>query len=234
MKLYKLTNQENETFNQTKWGENVSHETDGTGGLCGSGWLHAYTHPLLAVMLNPIHGNFINPKLWECEGEIGLNDRGLKVGCKKLTTTKEIPLPNITLEQKVRFAILCGKQTCRNKKWNEWADKWLNGKDRRKKAAANAAANSAANAAFYTAAAAANAAANAAFYAAAAYAADAYAADADADYAADAADAAADADASAAYAARKQSQQATAEICRKYIPLDLILSGIKSQEKQKA
>ena len=168
MKLYKLTNQENETFNQTKWGENVSHETDGTGGLCGSGWLHAYTHPLLAVMLNPIHGNFINPKLWECEGEIGLNDRGLKVGCKKLTTTKEIPLPNITLEQKVRFAILCGKQTCRNKKWNEWADKWLNGKDRRKKAAANAAANSAANAAFYTAAAAANAAANAAFYAAAA------------------------------------------------------------------
>ena len=33
---------------------------------------------------------------------------------------------------------------------------------------------------------------------------------------------------------RKKSQQATAEICRKYIPLDLILSGIKSQEKQKA
>ena len=50
----------------------------------------------------------------------------------------------------------------------------------------------------------------------------------------------ADADAAAAYAAaddayaRKKSQQATFEICRKYIPLDLILSGIKSQEKQKA
>ena len=47
------------------------------------------------------------------------------------------------------------------------------------------------------------------------------------------------ADAAAAYAAaddayaRKKSQQATFEICRKYIPLDLILSGIKSQEKQK-
>ena len=37
----------------------------------------------------------------------------------------------------------------------------------------------------------------------------------------------------AAFAARKKSQQETAEICRKYIPLDLILSGIKSQEKQK-
>ena len=66
----------------------------------------------------------------------------------------------------------------------------------------------------------------------------AYAA-ADADvYAAYAADAAAYA--AAAYAAydatadaRKQSQQATAEICRKYIPLGLILAAIKSQEKQK-
>ena len=62
----------------------------------------------------------------------------------------------------------------------------------------------------------------AAAYAAAAAAAAAYAAAADAAY-----DATADAD------ARKQSQQATAEICRKYIPLDLILAAIKSQEKQK-
>ena len=59
----------------------------------------------------------------------------------------------------------------------------------------------------------------------------AYAADAAA-YAA----AAADADAAAAYAAaddayaRKKSQQATFEICRKYIPLDLILAAIKSQK----
>ena len=65
----------------------------------------------------------------------------------------------------------------------------------------------------------------------AAAAAAAYAADAAA-YAAYAADAAAYAAAADAYAyARKKSQQATAEICRKYIPLDLILSGIKSQEK---
>ena len=44
-----------------------------------------------------------------------------------------------------------------------------------------------------------------------------------------AADAAYDATADA-YAS-KQSQQATAEICRKYIPLELILAAIKSQEK---
>ena len=76
--------------------------------------------------------------------------------------------------------------------------------------------------------------------------ADAYDAAADDAYAADYAAAAAAAYATAAYAAaaayaadaaayaaaaRKQSQQATAEICRKYIPLELILAAIKSQEK---
>ena len=67
-------------------------------------------------------------------------------------------------------------------------------------------------------------AAAAAAYVAAAAATAAYVAAAAAAYTADAA---ADAD------ARKKSQQATAEICRKYIPLDLILAAIKSQEKQK-
>lgn len=57
----------------------------------------------------------------------------------------------------------------------------------------------------------------------------AYAADA-----ADADDAAAYAAYAAADAALKKSQQSTAEICRKYIPLELILAEIKSQEKQKA
>ena len=63
-----------------------------------------------------------------------------------------------------------------------------------------------------------------------AYAADYATVDAAAAYAAVAAAYAAAADADA----RKLSQQATAEICRKYIPLDLILAAIKSQEKQKA
>ena len=69
-------------------------------------------------------------------------------------------------------------------------------------------------------------------YATAAYAAYATAAYAAAAAAAAAADAAADAayDATADADARKQSQQATAEICRKYIPLDLILAAIKSQK----
>ena len=70
-----------------------------------------------------------------------------------------------------------------------------------------------------------DAAAAAAYFAAAATAA-AYVAATAAAYAADAVayDAAADAD------ARKKSQQATADICRKYIPMECILAAIKSQK----
>jgi len=35
--------------------------------LCSSSWFHCYDHPLLAVLLNPIHANFKNPLLFEVE-----------------------------------------------------------------------------------------------------------------------------------------------------------------------
>ena len=106
-KLYKLTDQSGQTRNATQWGPGVTHEASGEGELCGHGWLHAYTHPLLAALLNPIHANFQEPVLWEAEGEIWLYDHGLKVGCRKLTTLRQIPLPAVTLEQRVEFGIRC-------------------------------------------------------------------------------------------------------------------------------
>lgn len=63
MRLYKLTNQNGQTYNQTQWGENVSHSGTGQGELCGPGWIHAYTSPLLATLFNPIHAAFSNPQL---------------------------------------------------------------------------------------------------------------------------------------------------------------------------
>jgi hypothetical protein len=58
MKLYKLTDANGQTRNHTQWGENVQHLTSGEGSLCGKGWTHWYRSPLLAVMVNPIHGRF--------------------------------------------------------------------------------------------------------------------------------------------------------------------------------
>jgi len=137
--LYKLTDSCGKTLNGTQWGPGVSHSGTGKGGLCGPGWIHAYEHPLVAVLLNPIHANFKNPRLWEAEGEIAIRDGQLKCGCKTLTTVREIPLPSITTEMRVRFAILCAKEVCADLSWNAWADKWLSGGDRTRAEAAWAA-----------------------------------------------------------------------------------------------
>jgi len=133
--LYKLTDKAARTFGETQWGEGVTHTTDGHGNLCGPGWLHAYTDPLLAVLLNPIHGNFADPLLWECEGKIGKRDHGLKVGCTSLTTLRQIPMPAVTTEQRVRFGILCAWEVYAEPAWREWADAWLAGTDRAASAA---------------------------------------------------------------------------------------------------
>ena len=130
IKLYKLTDGDGQTRGGTQWGPGVSHSGTGEGELCGPGWIHAYEHPLVAVLMNPIHANFQNPRLWEAEGEVGLRDGQIKCGCKTLTTIREIPLPSITTEMRVRFAILCAKGVCACPSWNAWADRWLSGEDR--------------------------------------------------------------------------------------------------------
>ena len=168
--LFKLTTQEGKTHNETQWGENVTHEATGDikQGLCSDAWIHAYTHPLLAVLMNPVHADIENPILWEGKGEGEAKFEPLKCGFRKFTTLKKIPLPEVTDVQKVAFGILCAKEVYKDKdsSWNQWADKWLSGEDRTEAAdAASNAAKYAADAAY--AAYAANAAyANAAVYAA--------------------------------------------------------------------
>ena len=164
-RLYKLTDRKHQTKNATQWGENVTHEASGKGNLCGPGWLHAYTDPLLAVLLNPIHASLSDPVLWEAKGKVGKTDHGLKVGCVKLTTLRIIPLPEITTEQRVRFAIFCALEVCQEPAFVKWAENWLSGKDRSKKAA-EAAAQAAARAAVRAVRVAAQAAARAAVRAA--------------------------------------------------------------------
>jgi hypothetical protein len=139
IKLYKLTDKDGQTRGGMQWWPGVSHSGTGKGELCGPGWIHAYEHPLIAVLMNPIHARFKNPRLWEAEGEVGLRNGQLKCGCKTLTIIREIPLPAITTEMRVRFAILCAKSVCADLPWNAWADKWLSGEDRSAEAAGAAA-----------------------------------------------------------------------------------------------
>ena len=143
--LYKLTDSEGQTHGggtvNIQWGPGVTHEAAGPadGPLCSASWIHAYEHPLLAVLLNPIHANLKNPQLWACKGEIGNRDGPLKCGCRALTTVELLPLPQITTEQKVRFSIGCAWPRA-SESWKKWATDWLSGKDRTAEAARAAAA----------------------------------------------------------------------------------------------
>lgn len=136
--LYKLTDQDGYTrlgeTNACLWGPGVLHSGTGKGRLCGDGYIHAYTSPLLAVLMNPVHACISDPRMWEAEGDIMIND-GMKVGCVTLTTTKEIDVPAVSTDQRVRFGILCAKAVCLDVGWNTWADNWLSGKDRAQKEA---------------------------------------------------------------------------------------------------
>lgn len=144
MRLYKLTDENDQTRNWTQWGPGVTHETNGKGDLCGPGWLHAYTDPRLAILLNPIHANIRHPHLWEAEGSGETkDDHGLKIGVTRLTTICRLPLPDVTLEHRIRFGIVCAWQVCREPAWRGWARAWLDGRDRTMEAADAAAAGAA-------------------------------------------------------------------------------------------
>ena len=148
--VFKLTDENGQTKGMTKWGNNISHAAKGGGTkLCSDGWIHYYTHPLLAVLMNPIHADFTYPKLWEAEASGEVINEPLKSGCKTLRTIKEIPLPEVSGVQRVAFGILCAKEVYDDEAWNKWADKWLSGEDRSKESAYAADAANAADAAAY-------------------------------------------------------------------------------------
>ena len=146
--FYKLTSQSLTTHNDFPWTLGVPATATGEGDLCGPSWLHAYTDPLLAVLLNPIHANIKDPRLFRAEGTVGAEDHGLKVGCTTLTLVEEMPLPVITPTQSVAFGVICAKEVCQDKGWITWADRWLSGKDRTEKSARAAEAAAAAATAY--------------------------------------------------------------------------------------
>jgi len=134
---YKLTTQDLTTYANTKWVLNEWKETSGKGELCTKGWLHCYTHPLLAILLNPIHANINSPKLFKCEVEgKRLTDNGRKEGWTRMRIIEEMEIPQLSLINKVAFGILCALEGCKNKKFVLWANNWLENKDRSKESAA--------------------------------------------------------------------------------------------------
>jgi hypothetical protein len=138
--LYKLTDQNMQTHRGCQWVLGEKKTTSGEGDLCGPGWLHCYADPLLAVLLNPIHADYKNPRLFRARvGRKSKHDHGLKSGYTKMTLIEEIPVPAISTAQRVRFAILCAMKVYQDPGFVQWGETWLSGKDRSAEAAEAAA-----------------------------------------------------------------------------------------------
>ena len=139
--FYKLTDSEGYTrkgkSNQLLWGEGITHAAVGNGSeLCSDAFIHVYAHPLIAAFMNPIHADFKNPLLWECEVEgDAVHDGQLKSGFKTVKTIRRIDLPTITTEQRVSIGIRCALKHCNEPAFIKWANAWLDGSDRAEAAA---------------------------------------------------------------------------------------------------
>ena len=127
--IYKFTDQSMQTRNGHQWDLMVPQEDTCANGLCARGCLHAYRHPLLAVLFNRIYGDIQKPRLFEGLGVVALDD-GTKLGCTWLRLDKEIEVPQFPLVAKVRCAILCSLELEQANEYVEWANAWLNGSDR--------------------------------------------------------------------------------------------------------
>jgi len=137
---YKLTNSKMRTYNGFQWELGKWYKTTGKGDLCSPGWLHFYSDPLIGLFLNPIHANIKNPRLFRAEVKgKGLDDNETKCGYSRARLIEELPVPQISPVQRVRFAIFYAKKMYKGKGWNKWADNWLSGKDRTEESAASAA-----------------------------------------------------------------------------------------------
>ncbi len=140
MRLFKLTDRSMRTHGKTQWTLGEWKETDGSGELCSAGWLHAYRDPYLALLMNPLHAAFDNPRIFEAEAEGEFkDDNGMKCGVTRLRLIKEIDGISVSTEERVEFAIRIALKVYKNEGFVEWATRWLDGKDRGAKAATEAA-----------------------------------------------------------------------------------------------
>ncbi len=133
MKVYKITDKDNCTNRgRTLWGENVTLKREGKGelDLLPKRVLRCYRDPYLAVFMSPIYDKYNPIKLWEAETPIIIYDDGTMSDVRELTTIRQIPLPELTINQRVTIAVKCAGVVFIDTKFGNWALRWEIGKDR--------------------------------------------------------------------------------------------------------
>src|SRR3990167_7851800 len=127
--VYKLTDQHMKTHGGYPWELGKVNTVTGTGNLCGPGWLHVYSHPWLAVLLNPIHAIYQPCRLFKAIANgVYRSDGSLKAGVSSLVLVEELPVPVFRQIDYVVWAILVTRAIPDRQVipvWETWADEVL-------------------------------------------------------------------------------------------------------------
>jgi hypothetical protein len=128
--FYLITDQDNKTWRNIQWGENITHEEENS-----NYHFIVYNSPLVASYMNPCYEGIKNPKLWTANAENLSRDDGFRSKFAKLTTISEHQIELPTNEQRINFGILCALNVAKYQPFNDWAFKYLRGEDQSKESA---------------------------------------------------------------------------------------------------
>lgn len=101
-KRFKITSPELTTCGNYQWQVGRTQTITVPGNrLCTNEVFHYYDHPLAALWFSSINGGPSSPKLWKVAIDQMAAHDGHKGGCKVLRLVKELPLPLISLAERI-------------------------------------------------------------------------------------------------------------------------------------
>lgn len=123
--MYLITDQEDKTWRNIQWGENVIHEETNT-----NYHFAVYDTPAVASYMYPAYDAIAEPKCWIATGEgVSPGSCGLRKKYAKLTTLKTYPLTVPSKEKRVTYALVCCLTLIVNPTFRIWALNYLRGTD---------------------------------------------------------------------------------------------------------
>lgn len=135
MTYIKLTREDGTTRNNMPWAVGLTNRATGRGRrLCSDGVLHVYDTPEQAAFMR--HRHCLDyTRAWEVRSRCkGVTD-GTKRGIKSCAVVREIQLPEITLDQRIKIGIRASLLVYTEDSYVKWATQWLSGETRSRGAA---------------------------------------------------------------------------------------------------
>lgn len=93
-------------------------------------WFRAFTHPVIAILLNRIYIDIDDPSVWECNGRINHLMISKLAFCSEITTKKLLRKPKISLHTRILFGFGCVAKVYKDVVFMDWLLDWVGCKNR--------------------------------------------------------------------------------------------------------